>query len=329
MKNVNKQRELFSIVKEKYQRKNFIEKLAKVLSTSQAGVYRRISGETALSFDELISIQEEFGISYNAMMSHHPSNEVTFQFNYKEEVDFAAYMEKVTYDLEMVKSIPNHKIIYSAKDLPLWHYFECEKLRAFKIFYWIRSVRKEPGYQKMKFEYDLIPDEYHEVAVKSLRAYNETNSEEIWTPSSLDIMIGQLSFYYESGIITHEQLDELTASLEEMLLKLQNKAAEGNKSEGEIESNYKVFLSDIIGGDNVIYAQAGEKQMVYHPPVLMNYIKTEDKRFCNYIKESFDIAKGTAELISSVSERRRIMFFNDFDKKVKRMRRKFRIQELV
>ena len=81
------------------------------------------------------------------------------------------------------------------------------------------------------------------------------------------------------------------------------------------QGNYKIYLSEIIGGDNVIYAEGGGNQITFHPPVLMNYIHTTDVPFCNYIKNAFEIAKGTAELISTISERTRNMFFNDFKKK--------------
>ena len=155
-------------------------------------------------------------------------------------------------------------------------------------------------------------------AKESYEAYSKINSEELWTPSSLNIMLGQIKYYFQSGIITEQQFEIITDKLIELLESIKIQASIGEKVnlQGEVRGGYKIYLSEIIGGDNVIYAEGGGNQITFHPPVLMNYLHTTDIPFCNYIKNAFDIAKGTAELISTISERSRNMFFNEFKKKV-------------
>lgn len=328
MKGIEKQKELFKALKEEFGSKKFAERISEVLCISEPGAYRRISGETLLTINDLVLISEAFEKSFNELMSYKPEDEVIFKFNYdNQNQTFGQYINEITESLDYVRSFEDHIVIYSAKDLPPWHYFDCPFLRTFKIFYWLRSINQDPKFKNENFHFDIIPDEFHEAAKDSLKSFRQVNSEEIWTPSSLNIMLGQIGYYYDSGIIDKEQFQILTDKLLLLLDRLQSEIAIGKKTTDKKIVNevgtYKVFLSEIIGGDNVIYARGGVNQMLFHPPVLMNYIHTKDQKFCNYIHTSFDVAKGTAELISAISERRRKMFFNEYKHKVHILKKKY------
>lgn len=330
MKGVEKQIQLFAKLKADHGNKKFVDHLMNLLSTSHAGAYRRMKGETLLTLDDLVILSDEYNMSYNELLFYKPENEVIFKFNYNnDEQTFEGYINEITASLDYVSSFEDHVVIYSAKDLPPWHYFDCPYLRTFKIFYWLRSIKRDVNFQNVKFDFDIIPDEFHVAAKVSLESFKRVNSEEIWTPSSLNIMLGQIGYYYESGIINEEQFSILSDKLTLLLDRLQKEIALGRKTTNQNLINdvgsYKVYLSEIIGGDNVVYARGGVNQMLFHPPVLMNYIHTDDQDFCDYIKHSFEIAKGTAELISEISERRRNMFFNDFKNKVIILKKKYSV----
>ena len=253
------------------------------------------------------------------MFSYVPENEVVFNFKYdKLNQNFVSYLSDITQNLNFIQSFEDHTMIYSAKDLPIWHYFSCEYLKSFKIYYLLRTIKKDPEFQNKEFSFDCVPEYYMHAAKESYEAYSKINSEELWTPSSLNIMLGQIKYYFQSGIITEQQFEIITDKLIELLESIKIQASIGEKVnlQGEVRGGYKIYLSEIIGGDNVIYAEGGGNQITFHPPVLMNYLHTTDIPFCNYIKNAFDIAKGTAELISTISERSRNMFFNEFKKKV-------------
>jgi hypothetical protein len=313
------QKLLFEKLKNITGEKEFISQISNILSISTAGVYRRINAETLLTINEIIILSKYFNISYNKMFSYVPDNEVIFSFKYdKLKQNFVDYLNGITQNLNYIKSFEDHTMIYSAKDLPIWHYFGCDYLKVFKIYYLLRTIKKDPEFQNKKFEFDCVPEYYIEAANASFQAYSEINSEELWTPSSLNIILGQIKYYYQSGIISEYQFDIITDKLIELLDSIKIQASDGRKKKllNSPQGSYKLFLSEIIGGDNVIYAEGGGNQITFHPPILMNYMQTKDIPFCNYIKNAFEIAKGTAELISTISERSRNMFFNDFAKKV-------------
>lgn len=318
------QKILFSKLKEITGEKDFIQKISAIIPVSSAGIYRRVNGSTVLTLDEIVLLSKAFNLSYNELFSYLPSDEIVFKFNYDSiNQNFVEYLSGITENLNYISSFEDHIMIYSAKDLPIWHYFSCEYLRSFKIYYWLRTIKKDSAFQSLKFEFDCIPSNYIEAAEQSLDAYSKINSEELWTPSSLNIMIGQINYYFESGIISEEQFEVLITKLIDLLESIKNQAEKGCKviSNETTSGQYKIYLSEIIGGDNVVYARGGQHQISFHPPILMNYIQTTDLKFCNYIKSSFDRAKSTAELLSVISERNRNMVFNDFKQKILKLKK--------
>lgn len=304
--------------------KDFINEISKIIPVSSAGVYRRINGVTLLTIEEITLLSKAFKLSYNELFSYTPTDEIIFKFDYDHsKQDFVKYLNSITQNLNYISSFEDHIMIYSAKDLPIWHYFTCKYLASFKIFYWLRTIKKDPAFQKKTFDFDCIPNHYKEAASISLQAYSKIDSEELWTPSSLNIMNGQVNYYFESGIITKAQFDVITDKLLELLDTIKNQAASGKKGHGSnsIQGSFKIYLSEIIGGDNVVYARGGTEQITFHPPVLMNYLHTKDVKFCNYIKDAFDRAKGTAELISTISERSRNVLFNGFKQNIIKLKK--------
>ena len=313
------QKLLFTKLKTTVGEKALIKQLSIILPVSIASIYRRVNGEKLLTIQEIVSLSKSFNISYNELFNYIPKNEVIFSFKYdKVNQDFVDYVNDITQNLNFIQSFQDHTMIYSVKDIPIWHYFSCKYLKNFKIYYFLRTIKKDPVYENKVFNFDCIPDLYINAANKSFQAYSQINSEELWTPSSLNIMLGQVKYYYQSDIITENQFEIITEKLIELLETIKFQAANGkkNNASSDIKENYKIYLSEIIGGDNVIYAEGGGNKITFHPPVLMNYLHTTDIAFCNYIKNAFEIAKGTSELISTVAEKSRNMFFNKLKKEV-------------
>ena len=314
------QKILFNKLKILVGEKDFIHEISNIIPVSTAGIYRRINGITLLTIDEITLLSKKFKISYNELFSYSPTDEIIFKFDYVNQ-DFVKYLNNITQNLNHISSFEDHIMIYSVKDLPIWHYFTCKFLTNFKIFYWLRTIKKDPDFQDKKFEFDCIPNQYLVAAKKSLQAYSKVNSEELWTPSSLNVMIGQIKYYFESGIISKTQFEIITSKLLDLLDSIKNEAAKGIKGCYSKKGSYKIYLSEIIGGDNVVYVRGGNEQITFHPPVLMNYLHTKDIKFCNYIKEAFDRAKGTAELISVISEKNRNALFNGFKHNVLKLKK--------
>lgn len=313
------QKLLFAKLKNTVGEKALIKQLSIVLPISTASIYRRVNGEKLLTIQEIISLSKSFNISYNELFNYIPKNEVIFSFKYdKLNQNFVDYLNDITHNLNFIKSFQDHTMIYSAKDIPIWHYFGCKYLRSFKIYYFLRTIKKDPEFKNKIFNFDCVPDLYINAANKSFQAYSQINSEELWTPSSLNIMLGQVKYYYQSGIITENQFEIITEKLIELLDTIKLQAANGkkNNASSDIKENYKIYLSEIIGGDNVIYAEGDGNKITFHPPILMNYLHTTDIAFCDYIKSAFKIAKGTSELISTVAEKSRNMFFNKLKREV-------------
>ena len=80
MSNMSIQAKFFQLVKERIDpHLSFVDELAELLELSNDSAYRRIRGETSLTFEELAKLSRHFGVSLDALMDS-DSNELIFHF---------------------------------------------------------------------------------------------------------------------------------------------------------------------------------------------------------------------------------------------------------
>ncbi|MGC4020935.1 MAG: helix-turn-helix transcriptional regulator [Cyclobacteriaceae bacterium] len=123
---------------------SFVDELAEILSISRDSAYRRMRGETVLSLDEVKIICNHFGVSLDSLLS--PSAQmVSFQLRAWDEGEFTfdKYLNSILGNLEMISSFPEKHLIYHAKDLPIFHYFQFPEFGSFQNLFLVDSFFEE------------------------------------------------------------------------------------------------------------------------------------------------------------------------------------------
>src|SRR6267154_2954696 len=139
---------------------SFVDELAEILTISRDSAYRRIRGETVLSLDEVKKLYDKFGISLDVILSN-SSQMVTF---HRRVVDHASYtlekwLNSVLKNLDFLSSFEDHEMIFSAKDIPIFHYFRLPQLSSFKLFFWMKTLLGYPDYEHLNFSSASVPKE--------------------------------------------------------------------------------------------------------------------------------------------------------------------------
>ena len=291
------------------------EYIADVLQLSTDSAYRRIRGETALTFEEAGLLLDKAKINLQ-WPSDIQKGYTAFSFNplQKSPEFLTGYLQKILQDLKFLHSKNDASVIYAAADLPLFQHFYFREHAAFKLYYWMRSVMGVPQAENELFDPATVDSGLLDLAEEVLDAYRRIPSTELWSDASSTLK--QIWYYWESGYFKSKKdavliCEQMIETIE--ILKKQaergNKLHEGKKSL-EDNGSFTLFHSEIEIGNNIILINANSTSKVYLRHQTFNSLVTTDPEFYDNTSGWINnlIAKST--LISGVSEKARQQYFN-------------------
>ena len=238
-----------------------------------------------------------------------------FSFPFKSsQFDLKEYFEKILTHLKKVKDA-NGVMYYSAKDIPIFHFFQDKKLLAFKFHYWLNTMNHEDEMMQKEFNYDFLPASIAELTKKIYTIYTQINTHEIWNYETLTRSSSQITYYYEMGIIDKTQANELQTRLIDFINHIENECKLGKKyfidnEPMSTEENYQFYYNEIMAADNSIYAEYGNTKESFLPHIVLNYMVTDNVQYSEYNKSVFDTVINKSTLITKVNEKDRRRFFN-------------------
>jgi len=304
--------------------KSMVDELSDLLEISSDSVYRRLRGETALSIEETAKICKKFQISFDSITDN-ITNSVSFNYGLlKNEDDFIKHMKFILGELELFKQTKGTKLTYAAIDIPIFHHFQFYELAAFKMFYWLKSVVNDENLTNKQFSPDLISPELMATGKQMYNTYKAINSTEIWTDATVNSLIKQIEFYWESGMFESKEDAILVCEQTELeILGIQEQAGINSKTEGE--NNYNLFFSEIEIGNNCIYAESDIFKRAYLSYNTINILISTHKYFCEGTQDWLNNFIKKSTLISGASEKIRYQFFRRAIENIKALKK--RIQE--
>ena len=132
------QQALIEQCKERVGSKNLASEMAELLGVNIDAAYRRMRGDTALTFDEIQKICLHFNISFDSVINYQ-GRLVPFQFNamFRDQFSILKYLTGIEQELKMLSQMnpENAKIVMTAMDLPYFRQFGFSSLSRFKLFF--------------------------------------------------------------------------------------------------------------------------------------------------------------------------------------------------
>ncbi len=306
------------------------DEIAVALQISKDAAYRRLRGETTLSFDETVLLARHFNISLNDITG---ISEKSVIFNHGDFIDtiddYRTYMKG---SLEMLQSIvqqKDHMMYYSAKDVPVFYQFAFPELAAFKIYVWLKSVYGISKINDQNYNVSMIPEDLLELASAQWEAFSRINSIEIWNDTTVMSFIKQIDYYYEAGLFSNrEEALVICDRFHEMMKLIYKQALNGNKvhatkSEVYTSASYKMYYHEILIMDNHIVAEFNENRLFYFVPYAgVNYLSTSDITMGKKMKDYFLNQCKQSSLISDLSDKDRNKFFIRIKNRIDQVREK-------
>lgn len=292
------------------------EYIADILQLSTDSAYRRIRGETALTFEEAGMLLGKANINLQ-WPSDIQKGYTAFSFSplQKSPEFLTGYLQKILHDLKFIHSNSDANVIYAAADLPLFQHFYFREHAAFKLYYWMRSVMGVPQTENQLFDPANFDSDLLDLAAEVLDAYRRIPSTELWSDASSTVK--QIWYYWESGyfkskkdaVLICEQMIETIEILKKQAEK-GNKLPEGGKKALEDNGSFTLYHSEIDIGNNIILVNTNTVSKVYLRHQTFSSIVTTDPEFYDSTAGWVDNLICKSTLISGVSEKARQQYFN-------------------
>ena len=325
---MNGQQVLMQQCKDRLAGKSLAVELSDLLGVTTDAAYRRIRGETALTFDEIEKICVTFHVSFDSI-ANYSGKLVPFQFQAMFDTNFSIlnYLKNFEQELKTLGLNENTKIVMTLMDMPYFRQFGLRNLSRFKLFFWMRSVLNHPDVRHKKFDLNDINEDFEKVTRNIFVNYHRVDSEEIWAPETLDSTIKQITYYVDSGLFADDTIPALLCDdLEEMLDLLESEAERGQKSlfvDGEtITSSFKMYQSDIYLSNNSVQGYLGDKVYTYVSFNSFNSLMSFSPNFSKECTLWIEQIRSKSILLSEVSEKLRYQFFASLRNKVIGLRQK-------
>ncbi len=301
---------------------SFVDELAEALNISRDSAYRRIRGETILSLDEAKTLYNRFGVSIDVLFSN-SSEMVTFHrrvVSY-EDYNIEKWIGSILKNLDHLRGFEKNELIFSAKDIPVFHYFRLPELSAFKLFFWMKTLLGYPAYEQAKFSNDIVPKELIALANRMWNKYSTISSTEIWNEEVLYDTLRQIEFYHECGMFSNsEEAILLCDQLSKLLGEVEAEAATGKKSEG---GTFNLYNNEILIADNTVFARMGDKRCVYVNQNALNLLLTFQEPFCEKTEMYLQNLIKKSTCISVTGQRERARFFKNMNGRIQGFKEKF------
>jgi hypothetical protein len=299
---------------------SFADELAEVLHISRDSAYRRIRGETVLSLDEVKVLCNQYGVSLDSIIS---SDAAMVSFNYRmvdgRHFTFDMWLRSILVNLEMLVPFSDRHLIYFAKDIPVFYYFNSPLIGRFKMFFWMNSVLRTEDLRGAKFGPESVPKELVVVGQKIWKQYSETPRTEIWSDETLNVTLRQIEFYHECGFFQSPSYAlQLCDEYASIVNDIKSWAAVGYKENPEAKFN--LYKNDLLIADNTIFFRMGDKRVTFIPYNTMNILTTTHETFCRQTEDYLVNLTSKSILISTTGEKERSKFFNQMQHKIQQLK---------
>lgn len=310
---------------------SLVDELADLLEISKDSAYRRLRAEKSLDIQEVQILANYYNLSLDNILNT-DSDVLSFQTQVVGSNDFSFddYLKSHLEKLGMISQMEDKIISYSARDLPIFHYFMYPELAAFKIFFWRMTYLNEKNLRDIHFDLENLPEEVEALlptAAQIWKLYARIPSEELWSIETINIPLRQIRYYHETGIFSKpSQAIKLLDKYKELLSVIQNEAQLGRKfvtpendsGTGEI---FNLYYNEVSLGDNSILFKMGDKKMSFLTASIKIFMSTVNESFCNEMELYHDNFKRKSTLLSSSSEKERLKLFSRIKKIIKKYKK--------
>ncbi|MFD1163619.1 hypothetical protein [Hwangdonia seohaensis] len=303
---------------------SFVDEIAGVLDIGYDAAYRRINLKTSLSLEETVKLAKHYKISLNKLFE--VGSQTTILTDLSPPIHNKEGLEmwlkqsyNSVYPLTKLKSA---SIIYSAKDIPLFHTLKDSFLSRYKIYVWLKDVDTEMTRNKVSFDDFIkdIPDSLLENAFKLGEVYKDINITEIWNNTTINGTLQQVLYYFEAGSLSKELALLICTDIEDVIRHVEKQAIQQSLIDSKNKATYNLYFNDIHTMSNTIMVKTPHQKVFFTPFTVISYFKIEHQPTCELMFDFFEKQMSISKLLVNAGEKDRSLFFKRMHQKINRLR---------
>ena len=320
---MEEQKRLFELVKlriSKWHRLSDV--IEELLGLSSDSVYRRIRGETELSFSELKKICDKFNISMDEVFENNHRQGVKFQYipiNSLDQESYINHMQQMLYILNALKPYPDKEIIYTARSIPFYHLVMCNELAYLNLYTWNNALNRT------KMSYDVFCNNLDKERILSVYnqikdAFMSIPSKEIWTVQTIGVTLRLLEYYFMTGVfVKKDTVLFLLNQLSELMDTVYQYAENGYKGY-EQKIPFSMYNCSVDLDNNSMMAKKGNQLSLNIRLYMFHFIETNNEILCNATLKWNNYLIYKSSLISGeTSAKQRHRFFESAKNKIEEL----------
>ena len=316
------QKRLFEVIKSKipdqYRLADVIEEL---LNVGTDAAYRRIRGETELSFSQLVKICEKFNLSMDEFLNYKSSQGALFSYGpvtLSDQNSFISNLNTLLERFTILKSSAEKEFCFSALDIPFYHFAKFPELVFFKQYVWNDTMsRKSVPYNE--FYRDLEKDKIVSIFEKIHNTDMMIPSKEVWTNQTVDTILRLIEHYYEIGAFESKKTVALLLEQLSGLLDMIKQFADDGYKGGERKTPFNLYLCPVDLESTFMLIRSEKRMFCTVRLSTVNTISTDNEFICMRIQKWFDDLVSKSTQISSISVKERFRFFQASKNKIEEL----------
>ena len=319
------QDQFIKYLKEKSQdNASFVDEIADVLDIGYDAAYRRINLKTSLSLEESVKLAKHYKISLNKLFEVGNQSSIITELSppIHNKIDLEVYFKQSLKNIMPLTQLKSASIIYSAKDIPVFHTLKDSFLSRYKIYVWLKDVDPEMIKDKLTFDDFIknIPDSLLESAFKLGEIYKDINISEIWNNTTINGTLQQVLYYFEAGSLSKELALLICNDIEDVIHHIEKQAIQESLIGSKNKAKYSLYVNDIHTMSNTIMVKTPYQKVFFTPFTVLSYFKIEHQPTCELMHEFFEKQMSTSKLLVNAGEKDRSLFFNRMHQKINRLR---------
>ena len=303
---------------------SFVDEVATVLDIGYDAAYRRINLKTNLTLEEGVKLARHYKISLNKLFEVGNQNTVLAEISPKitNEAGLEAWFKGSTASLTPITKLKDATIIYSAKDIPLFHMLKDCYLTRYKMYVWLKDVNSDMTKNKLSFDdfMKTIPNSLLESAYELGEVYKNINITEFWNNNSVNGSLQQVLYYYESNLLSKEIALEICNDIEGVINHVEAQAIQQSIIGSKNKSAYHMYKCPLHIMSNTIMVKTPQHKVFFQPFTVLSYVKIDHQGTCDVLDDFFDKLVINSMLLVNAGERDRSLFFESIHQKINKLR---------
>lgn len=288
--------------------------LMTVLGCSRASLYRKRTGATPLTADEMVKLANHFSLSIDALRSQPEENSqvvvCTTMPPIKDYSDIDYYLDNTIKNLELALRRPTAQLYFTAKDVPLYRYMDQSGLSAFRYYLWVmENMRRAERFDPLSIPPALI------AKGKELTKLSEgIKSTEFWVNGAFDNLIGQIRYVKDNSRMS----DRVKTQLKEELHAVLDKLLENVLSEQTMAGKpYQMILCNYLTLSDGALLEIGPNQSeVMFSYGSINYMKSSNPAIVDAFRRGLRYHKLEGQTLDSLEKTKANEFVEDIRRKI-------------